>query len=165
VNSAVSNAVPRVFLLLVLCVFGFLAYGRYEDYSTQREITRRVQQSQRPLFDRLGGRPAVEAVVDDFLGRLTTAPRFQRLFAGAPQDLLKKVRNHIVDQLCEVTGGPCKYSGRDMRTIHKGMAITDDDWSFTLGLMQASLDRYHVPAREQEELKAIIATTKSAIVE
>jgi len=70
-----------------------------------------------------------------------------------------------VDQLCEATGGPCKYTGRDMRTTHKGMAVTEDDWNVTMGLLQASMDRLKVHPREQEELKAIIATTKSSIVE
>ncbi len=165
-NTAVSNAVPRAFILLALFVLGFLAYERYEDFSTQREIARRVQEANRPLYERLGGKPAIETLVDDFIvSQLVKEPRFQRLFAGAPPELLTKIRNHVVDQLCEATGGPCKYTGRDMRTTHKGMAVTEDDWNVTMGLLQASMDRLKVHPREQEELKAIIATTKSSIVE
>ena len=164
-NTTASNSVSRFFILLLLVVVGFLAYDRIDEFRAGREIAKRVLEGRRPLFDRLGGKAGIEAVTDDFLSRLTKELRFQRLFAGAPPELLKTVRNHLVEQLCEATGGPCKYSGRDMRTVHKGMAITEEDWNTTLGLLQSSLDRYHVASREQEELKAIIATTKAAIVE
>src|SRR5262249_32852804 len=76
------------------------------------------------LYARLGGYDAIAAVADDFLGRLATDPQFQKFFVGHSQDSIRRIRQLIVDQLCQVTGGPCAYTGRDMKTAHKGLGIT-----------------------------------------
>src|SRR2546423_1101780 len=84
---------------------------------------------EKTLYQRLGGYDAVAAVVDDFIGRLIADDRFAKFFKGASDDSKKRIRQHIVDQFCAAAGGPCVYTGRDMKTSHKGLGITEDEWN------------------------------------
>jgi len=117
------------------------------------------------LYKRLGGYDAIAAVTDDFLGRLLAERRFEKFFSGASLDSKGRIRQHIVDQLCFATGGPCVYTGRTMKAAHAGLGISEDDWNAAVADLVASLDRFHVPAREKGELSAILATVKADIVE
>ena len=87
-----------------------------------------AEQSSATLYARLGGYDAIAAVVDDFIGRLAGDKRFERFFAGFSDDSKKRLRQHILDQFCVAAGGPCVYMGRDMKTTHKGLGITEADW-------------------------------------
>src|SRR5215470_17813587 len=78
------------------------------------------------LYERLGGKEAITAVVDDFVGRVAADKRINGFFAKANVPRLKR---RLVDQICEATGGPCTYTGKDMKTAHKGMGITDADFN------------------------------------
>ena len=118
-----------------------------------------------PLYKRLGGYDAIAAVVDDFLGRLAGDAQLGRFFQGTSQDTVRKIRQHLVDQVCAATGGPCYYLGRDMKTTHTGLGITESDWNVMVGHFLATLDKFKVPKPEVDELVAIVATTKAAIVE
>ncbi len=117
------------------------------------------------LYARLGGYDAIAAVVDDFLGRLATDPQFQKFFVGHSQDSIHRIRQLIVDQFCQVTGGPCAYTGRDMKTAHKGLGITEADWNASVKHLIASLDKFKVPEKEKGELLAIAGKLKDDIVE
>ena len=117
------------------------------------------------LYKRLGGYDAIAAVTDDFLGRLLSEPNFVKFFSGASNDSKSRIRQHIVDQLCFATGGPCVYTGRTMKAAHAGLGITNADWDLAVRDLVASLDKFHVPAKEQGELAAILATVKGDIVE
>jgi hemoglobin len=117
------------------------------------------------LYKRLGGYDAIAAVTDDFLGRLATDKQLARFFAGHSQDSLTRIRQHIVDQLCAATGGPCAYTGRDMKTAHKGMGITDADWTAAVNDLVATLDKFKVPDREKNELLGALSGLKNDIVE
>jgi len=165
VKADLAGTMPHLCGVLGVMLLLLFGYNEFEDMRTGREISQRVSVAHSSLYERLGGQPAIEAVTDDILDRLVKEPRFAAQFTGATPEQLKKIRNHVADLLCETTGGPCKYKGRDMRTIHKGMGIHEDDWNVTLGLLQQTLDKFKVPSREQEEVKAIIALTKSGIVE
>ncbi len=94
------------------------------------------------LYQRLGGYDAIAAVTDDFIGRLATDKQLGRFFVGHSEDSLKKVRQLIVDQLCAASGGPCVYIGRDMKTAHKGMGITEAEWNATAAHLVATLDKF-----------------------
>ncbi|HEV3486715.1 MAG TPA: group 1 truncated hemoglobin, partial [Vicinamibacterales bacterium] len=94
------------------------------------------------LYQRLGGYDALAAVTDDFLGRLATDKQLGRFFPGHSEDSVKKIRQHIVDQLCMATGGPCVYTGRDMKTSHKGMGISESDWTVAVNHLVATLDKF-----------------------
>jgi hemoglobin len=117
------------------------------------------------LYTRLGGYDAIAAVTDDFIGRLAGDKQLARFFAGHSQDSLMKVRQHVVDQICAATGGPCIYTGRDMKTSHKGMGITEGEWNQSVVYLTATLDKFKVPMKEKGELLAIVSTLKKDIVE
>jgi len=122
-------------------------------------------QAQESLYKRLGGYDAIAAVTDDFIFRLATNKDLSRFFVGLSDDSKGKVRNHIIDLVCLKTGGPCTYTGRDMKTSHKGLAITENDWNIMAKLFVETLNKFKVPQKEQDELLAIVATTKKDIVE
>ena len=117
------------------------------------------------LYKRLGGYDAIAAVTDDFIGRLLGDPRFAKFFAGASTDSKGKIRQHVVDQLCNATGGPCLYTGRTMKQSHAGLGITEEDWNASVKHLVASLDKFKVPEAEKAELLAIAGTLKADIVE
>lgn len=122
-------------------------------------------QDKKSLYSRLGGYDAVAAVVDDFIGRLVADKRFSKFFVGHSTDSLKKIRQHIVDQFCAAAGGPCLYTGRDMKTTHKGLGITADDWNASAAHLIESLDKFKVPKTEKDELMAFVSTLKKDIVD
>lgn len=117
------------------------------------------------LYKRLGGYDAVAAVVDDFIGRLIADPQLSRFFVGHGNESKARIRQLIVDQLCAATGGPCVYLGRDMKTAHAGLAITEADWEATVKHLVATLDKFKVPAAEKDEVLAAISSFKKDIVE
>jgi len=116
------------------------------------------------LYHRLGGYDAIAAVTDDFVGRLGSDPQLKRFFTGLSTDSQKKLRQHIVDFLCNATGGPCLYTGRDMKTAHTGLGITEDDWNATVKHLVATLDKLKVPEKEKNEVLGAISGLKGDIV-
>lgn len=117
------------------------------------------------LYQRLGGYDAIAAVTDDFIGRLATDKVLSRFFVGHSEDSLKRIRQHVVDQLCAATGGPCIYTGRDMKTSHKGMGISEAEWNIAAGHLVATLDKFKVPAKEKDEVLGAVSSLKKDIVE
>jgi len=122
-------------------------------------------QMKKSLYARLGGYDAIAAVVDDFIGRLVADKRFSKFFVGHSEDSLKKIRMHVIDQLCAAAGGPCLYVGRDMKTSHHGLGITSDDWDAAANHLVESLDKFKVPQAEKDELLAFVGTLKKDIVD
>ena len=120
---------------------------------------------EKTLYQRLGGYDALAAVTDDFIGRLVGDSRFQKFFSGFSTDSQKKIRQHLLDQLCAATGGPCIYLGRDMKTTHGGLGITEADWNAGVGHLSDSLDKFKVPKKEKGEVLAFVGTLKKDIVE
>ncbi len=121
-------------------------------------------QEQKPLYQRLGGHDALSAVTDDFLGRLSTDPQLKRFFVGHNKEGLARIRNHVVDFLCVATGGPCAYTGQDMKTAHTGLGITEEDWSASVKHLVATLDKFQVPEKERTEVLGAISGLKGDIV-
>ena len=117
------------------------------------------------LYQRLGGYDALAAVVDDFVVRLVTDKQFERFFAGHSDDSKKKIRQHILDQFCAATGGPCVYIGREMKTSHSGLGITNAQWDAAAKHLVASLDKFNVPEKEKGEVLAFVTSLKKDIVE
>jgi hemoglobin len=116
------------------------------------------------LYKRLGGYDAIAAVTDDFIVRLATDTKLTKFFIGVSDDHKKRIRQLVVDQLCAATGGPCVYIGQDMKTSHKGLKITDDDWKASLVDFGMTMDKFKVPQRERDELGAALAKLKADIV-
>ena len=101
-------------------------------------------QQQQTLYQRLGGYDALAAVTDDFIGRLASDPQLKRFFVGHNKEGVTRIRQHVIDFLCVTTGGPCAYTGQDMRTAHTGLGITDADWDASVKHLVATLDKFHV---------------------
>jgi hemoglobin len=116
------------------------------------------------LYKRLGGYDALAAVTDDFLGRLTADTQLKRFFIGHNTEALKVIRQHIIDFLCQTTGGPCAYHGRDMKTAHTGLGITEDDWSAMVKDLTATFDKFKVPDKERGEVLSAVSGLKADIV-
>jgi len=124
-----------------------------------------VYAQQKSLYERLGGYDAIAAVTDDFIGRLATDSTESRFFVGHSDDSKQRIRQHIVDQLCQLTGGPCVYKGRDMKTTHKGLGITQADWDISVKHLVATLDKFKVPEKEKNEVLIAVSGLKDQIVE
>jgi len=116
------------------------------------------------LYKRLGGYDALAAVTDDFIGRLAGDPQLTKFFIGLNDDSKKKVRQHVLDFLCANTGGPCLYLGRDMKTAHTGLHITEAEWNIAGNHLAETLDKFKVPAKEKGEVLAAITALKPQIV-
>jgi hemoglobin len=121
-----------------------------------------VAAQERSLYDRLGGQAAISAVIDDFVGRVAADERVNKKFARSNID---RVKFHLKEQVCAATGGPCKYTGLDMKTSHKNMKVTEGEFNALVGDLVATLDKFNVPAAEKNELLGILGPLKSQIVE
>ena len=113
------------------------------------------------LFERLGGLEAIKAVTKDFVANLAADTRINTYFANSD---LPKLEGLLVEQVCEATGGPCKYSGRDMRTTHTGMKLTEADFNALVEDLIKSLDKFGVPEAEKGELLGALGGMKGDIV-
>jgi len=116
------------------------------------------------LYHRVGGYDAIAAMVDDFLGRMLRDPAIEPFFRDLQVGEKQRVRQMLADQLCEATGGPCVYVGKDMQSAHAGLDITEQDWTKAVAHLVATLDAFRVPTREREELLSAVAGLKDQIV-
>ena len=91
--------------------------------------------------------------------------QLSRFLVGLSDNSKNHLRQLVVDLLCQVTGGPCLYIGRDMKTSHKGLGITGSDWDLTVKALVAALDKFKVPQKEKDETLALVSTLKADIVE
>ena len=116
---------------------------------------------QKSLYDRLGGQPAITAVVDDFVGNVAADSRINGFFAKTDIPRLKRL---LVEQICAGTGGPCTYTGRSMPEAHRGMHITDAQFGALVEDLTKSLNKFKVPEKEQADLLAVLGPMKPSIV-
>lgn len=145
-----------LFLALVL---GVAACG-----GGQKADTTQAQPSTKSLYDRLGGVDAIKAVVKDFVEeQVAKDDRINaKFFSNAD---LPKLQGHLVNQICEATGGPCKYTGRSMKEAHAGMGVDQAAWDALVEDLQKSLTKFGVPQAEQDELIGALAPMHGDIVE
>jgi hemoglobin len=122
------------------------------------------QMGEKSLYTRLGGYDALIAVTQDFITRLATDPSLAKSFTGLNDTSKARVESHVVDFLCKVTGGPCIYTGQDMKTAHTGLHITEAEWNTSAGHLTETLNKFKVPAKEQAEVMAAISGLKGQIV-
>jgi hemoglobin len=116
------------------------------------------------LYTRLGGYDALVAVTKDFIVRLATDPQLGKFFTGLNDTSKARVEAHVIDFLCVATGGPCIYTGQDMKTAHTGLHITDSDWNISAAHLTETLNKFKVPQKEQNEVMTAISGLKSQIV-
>jgi hemoglobin len=132
----------------------------------RRDITVTQNNQEKSLYERLGGYDAIAAATDDLLlGRLVKDPELGVYWKGKSQDSLRNDRQLIVDYLVEAWGGPAYYRGRDMKTSHTGLAITDREWEIFMRHTRAMLAHLEVPDRESQEVLGFLDSLKGDIVQ
>ena len=114
------------------------------------------------LYDRLGGKAAITAVIDEFVAKVAADNRINGRFATTD---IPKLKRHLVDQVCAASGGSCVYTGRDMKTTHAGMRLTNADFNALVQNLVAALDKFKVGEREKQELLALLSPMRKDIVE
>lgn len=120
---------------------------------------------QATLYTRLGGYDAIAAVADDLLRRLMADGQLGRFWRDRALDSVRREKQLLIEFLCASAGGPAYYLGRDMVTAHRGMGISESDWSVFVGHLKATLSRFEVPQRERDEVLAFVDSLKKDIVE
>jgi hemoglobin len=122
----------------------------------------KMEMKEKSLYDRLGGKKAIKAVVDEFVSNVGADTKINHFFAHTD---LKHLKMMLVDQICAATGGPCKYKGKDMKSAHKGMGITEADFNALVGDLVTALDKFKVGEKEKNELLGALGGMKGDIVE
>jgi hemoglobin len=122
-----------------------------------------MSSGEKSLYDRLGGYDGIAAVVNDLLPRLHADAQLGRFWAHRGLDGMKREQQLLVDYLCHSTGGAVYYRGRDMALSHRGMRISDQDWSAFLGHAAATLAKFRVPDAEQREVVAFVQSLQKDI--
>jgi hemoglobin len=119
------------------------------------------------LYDNLGGKAAIVAVVDDFVGNVAADKRINAFFAADVKDpaRLAKFKGNLVDQICQAAGGPCKYMGKDMKTAHAGMGISTADFNALVEDLVKSLNKFKVAKADQDTLLGVLSGMRTQIVE
>ena len=116
----------------------------------------------KPLYERLGGETAISAVIDDFVTRCAADTRINKKFAKSNIDRLKV---HLKQQVCAASGGPCKYTGENMKRSHTNMGVTEGEFNALVEDLVATLDKFKVPKAEKDELLGVLGPLKGEIVE
>jgi hemoglobin len=116
------------------------------------------------LYERLGRYDGIARIADDYLKGVRADPQLAR-FIGRSSDSLARARQLLKEQWCALTGGPCVYVGRDMKTAHGGLGITEADWALNMKYLGAALDKSHITGREKEEMLALVDGFRKQIVE
>lgn len=141
-------------IVAALCLMGAMAVVASAQCDTMMK--------EKSLFDRLGGKPALTAVVDEFVARVAADARINMKFGKTD---IPRLKFHLVEQLCAATGGGCTYTGRSMKETHKGMKVTEGEFGALVEDLVGALDKFSVPEKEKGELLAILGPLKSQIVE
>ena len=117
--------------------------------------------AKKSLYDRLGGKGSIQAVVDDFIGNVAGDARINKRFANAD---IPRLKTKLVEQICEASGGPCKYTGASMVDAHRGMNVNDAEFTALVEDLVKSLDKFKVPQQEKGELLSALGGMKPQIV-
>src|SRR5579862_4800941 len=130
-------------------------------------VTAVLAQKTPTLYDNLGGKKAITAVVDEFVARVAADNRINAFFKQTASDpkRLATFKAKLVDQICEATGGPCKYKGKSMKAAHAGMGISGADFGALVEDLVGALDKFNVGQHEKDQLLGALGPMKSDIVE
>lgn len=153
----------RISMMLVAALF---VTSGCESMSTPAVDTKpavqKVADMKPSLYERLGGTGPITAVVGKFVSIVGGDKRINGYFAKTD---LANLKRQLVDQVCQASGGPCTYTGRDMKTAHKGMKVTGAAFNALVEDLILALDTFNVPAQEKGELLSVLGPMKSDIVE
>jgi len=128
--------------------------------------TAAVDTTPRPLYDRLGGTTAIAGVVDGFVANVAADTRINKFFTRVAKDTaaMRQFKQKLVDQICQGSGGPCTYTGKDMKTAHAGMGLTNADFDALVEDLVKALDAAGVQQKEKDDLLAILGPMRTDIV-
>jgi len=149
-------------LWVALAVVVLMAPGFYTTFAQGS-----AEKKQASLYDRLGGLAPISVVVSDFIDALVpdavlnANPAIAAARERVPAPYLKY---HVTALVCQATGGPCQYQGRTMKEAHAHLNITEREWERMITIFKEILAKHKVPAKETEELLAIVGSTKADIV-
>jgi hemoglobin len=126
-----------------------------------------VQAKDKTLYQNLGGRKAIVAVVDEFVARVAADKRINAFFAATAADAkrLAGFKGKLVDQICQASGGPCKYTGKDMKSAHRGMGVSGADFGALVEDLVGALDKFNVAEKDKAALLGVLGPMQSDIVE
>jgi hemoglobin len=124
-------------------------------------------QAKDALYKSLGGKKAITAVVDLFVGNVAADAKINSFFKADVDDpkKLAKFKMNLVDQICEAAGGPCKYKGKTMKAAHAGMGISSADFGALVGDLVAALDKAGVKTEDKNALLGVLGPMKGDIVD
>jgi hemoglobin len=135
--------------------------------AVQKETAAALAPPKKSLWDRLGGEKAVTVVVHDFVAAAAADPKVNFTRGGKyklDDEAVKKLEKSLVEMISAATGGPLKYTGKDMKTVHAGMKITEEEFNAAAGHLVATLKKHQVPQAEMVELLEIVGATRKDIV-
>lgn len=117
------------------------------------------------LYDRLGGYDGITGFVNDLLPRLRSDEQMGRFWQNRGDDGIEREKQLLIDYLCSIAGGPVYYTGRDMKSSHQGMKISESDWSIFMGHAGDTMEALKVPKQECDEVVAFVLSLKEDLVE
>ena len=150
----------RVFLGAALTASLVVSAAQLSFTGQQAKAT--GQKKEKSLYERLGGKGAITAVVDEFVANVAADTRINKFFASTD---IPKLKMHLVNQICEASGGPCKYTGRTMKETHQGMGVSTADFNALVEDLVKALDKFKVGEKEKNELLSVLGPMKGDIVE
>jgi hemoglobin len=121
--------------------------------------------SDKSLYERLGGYDAIAAVAAGLMVRIKDDDKLRRFYDHRGADGIAREEQLLVDYLCASSGGPMVYTGRDMKTVHIGMRLDEEDWIRAIGHLTTTLEAFEVPEQEKGEVLAFTESLKPEIVE
>jgi len=121
--------------------------------------------SEMSLYERLGGYDAIAVVVATLMVRIKDDDKLRRFYDHRGADGIAREEQLLVDFLCASSGGPMVYTGRDMKTIHIGMRLDEEDWKRAMAHLTATLETFEVPDNIKREVMGFHENLKQEIVE
>lgn len=151
-------------VMLVAALGAALVAGAAQPaFAGQKEKSKdKTATKEKPLYDRLGGKTAITAVVDEFVANVAADTRINKFFGTTD---IPNLKMHLVNQICQASGGPCKYTGRTMKEAHKGMGVSTANFNALVEDLTKALDKFKVGEKEKGELLGVLGPMKADIVE
>lgn len=163
--SSFANRLRIAVLLLAVAVLVPAVALAGDSMNTSATKTTNSSAKQKSLYTRLGGKKGITSVVNEFVTRIGADTRVNSFFAATTSDpaRLAKFKQHFVEQLCQASGGPCKYTGKDMKTAHQGMKITTENFNAVVEDLTGALDKFKIGETEKNQLLGVLGPMKADI--
>lgn len=149
-------------LKIAIATMAFVLAASFAQFASAQQMD-----AQKPLYERLGGLKGIAVVIDDFINRLVankTLNKNPAINSGRKSSPAPYLKFQVSQLVCEVTGGPCKYTGKGMKESHTHLNITEKEWGVMAKEFQKTLNKFKVPGAEQKELFEIVGKLKGDIV-